>query len=158
MIKRYNQFVNGRINENIGEGFDEEEGDFIPGEMAPGFDEEEGDFMEDEMSIEDEFMGEEEEEGGDIFKMKLKELADLLGTDVMDNNTIEYDGKTIIFPSETEMFHVDRKKFKTAQEAYDYLTGAPKMTAPKMEKEIERELELTESKSYRNTRSNKRRR
>jgi hypothetical protein len=54
------------------------------------------------------------------------------------------------------MFHVDRKKFKTAQEAYDYLTGSSKK-APRMEREVERELELTESKSYRNTRSNKRR-
>jgi hypothetical protein len=90
--------------------------------------------------------------------MRLKELADLLGTDVMNNNTIEYNGKTIIFPSETEMYHVDRKKFKTAQEVYDYLTGdLEDITAPKMQKEIQRELELTESKSYRNTRLNKRR-
>jgi len=150
MIKRYNQFVKGRINENS-EAFDEEEGDFVPGqELNPGFDEEEGDFME-------EFMGEEEEEGGDIFRSKMSELATKLGTDVMDNNTIDYNGQQIIFPSETEMFHVGRKKFKTSDEVVDYLTGSSK-NAPKMEKEVERELELTESKSYRKTRSNKRRR
>ena len=154
MIKRYNQFVNGRINENIGEGFDEEEGDFIPGEeVNPGFDEEEGDFIQDE--IEDGFMGEEEEEGGDIFKAKLKELADLLGTDVMDDKTIQYDGKTIIFPSETEKYHVDKKKFKTAQEAYDYITGSKENKQPRKEREVQRELELTESKSYRNRRRRK---
>lgn len=156
MIKKYNQFVNGRINENIGEGFDEEEGDFIPGEeINPGFDEEEGDLMDDiQDDIEDEFMGEEEEEGGDIFKAKLKELATLLGTDVMDDKTIEYDGKTIIFPSETEKFHVDRKKFKTAQETYEYLTGS-KEAQPRKEREIQRELEIAESKSYRKSRRRK---
>jgi len=155
MIKRYNQFVKGRINENS-EAFDEEEGDFVPGqELNPGFDEEEGDFIEDEMSIEDEFVGEEEEEGGDIFRSKMTELATKLGTDVMDNNTIDYNGQQIIFPSETEMFHVGRKKFKTSDEVVNYLSG-DKNPAPRMESE--KELELTESKSYRKTRSNKRRR
>jgi hypothetical protein len=143
MIKKYNQFVNGRINENIDEFFDEEEGNFIPEDNFEG-------------DTQDEFMGEEEEEGGDLFKMKLQELASLLGTDVMDNS-IEYNGKTIIFPSETEMYHVDKKKFKTAQEAYEYLTSDSNKSVPKMQKEVQRELELTESKSYRKTRLNSRR-
>ena len=156
MIKKYNQFVNGRINENIGEGFDEEEGDFTPSEeINPGFDEEEGENIDIQDDIEDEFMGEEEEEGGDIFKSKLKELADLLGTDVMNDRTIEYNGKTIIFPSETEKYHVDKKKFKTAQEAYDYLTRSKENKSSRKEREVQRELEIAESKSYRKSRRRK---
>ena len=98
MIKRYNQFVKQRINENI--------------DM-----EEEVMEMEDEMDSE----MEDEEEGFDIYKTKMEELAKMLGTEVDETNKISYEGKEIIFPSETEMYHVDKKKFKTAQEVVDYL-------------------------------------
>lgn len=141
MIKKYNQFVKNKLNENqedfiddINPGFDEEEeGDFTTQEVNPGFDEEEGDSMLGE---------EEEEEGGDLFKEKLKKLAKLLGTEVT-NNEINYNGERIIFPSETEMFHVGKKKLKTAEEAYEYLQVRNKRE------------DLRESKSYRNSRRNK---
>jgi phosphoglucomutase len=62
-----------------------------------------------------------EEEGVDVFQKNLQELADLLDTDVIDGKVI-YNGEEIIFPSETESFHVGKKKFKTAKEVKDYLT------------------------------------
>ena len=64
--------------------------------------------------------GEEEEEGGDMYQQNLQHLADLLGAQVVDGS-VNYEGKKITFPSETEMFHVDKKKFKTAEEVADYL-------------------------------------
>jgi len=118
--------------------------------------------------------GEEEEEGGDLYMAKLQELADMLGTEI-DGNKVDYNGHSIIYPSETEMYHVDKKKFKTAQEVVDYLeTGSPKMT-PEEENEMTGELEgernvglddidedefekgddAFESKSYRKTRLKK---
>jgi hypothetical protein len=107
--------------------------------------------------------GEEEEEGGDIYTAKLQELADILGTEI-DGNAIEYDGHKIIYPSETEMYHVDKKKFKTAQEVVDYLD----MTTTQSNKELPSDVLLDidedefekgdssfESKSYRHTRLKK---
>lgn len=118
MIKRYNQFVKERINENV----DMEEQDM---EQVLPFDSDEEEFDSDEEefdSDEEEFMDEEdEEEGFDIYKTKMEELAKLLGVEVDETNKISFEGKEIIFPSETEMYHVDKKKFKTAQEVVDYL-------------------------------------
>jgi hypothetical protein len=61
---------------------------------------------------------EEEEYKGTIL---LKELADRLGVELVDNS-IEFDGKLINFFSETELFHVGKFKFKTVDEVVDYLT------------------------------------
>ena len=63
-----------------------------------------------------------EEEGTYIGTQMLKDLADALGVEVMDN-AVEYEDKTINFFSETEKFHVDKKKFATVEEVVDYLTG-----------------------------------
>lgn len=120
--------------------------------------------------------GEEEEEGVDVYTSKLKELADMLGAEV-ENNSVDYQGKKIIWPSETEMYHIvgDKKKFKTAQEVVDYLNAdSPKMS-PEEENEMTGEIEgernvglddidedefekgddAFESKSYRTTRLKK---
>lgn len=100
MIKRYNKFVNDKINE---ENEYKEELEDISNEME-------------KVDIEEE----EVEEGGDIFQKKLEELANLLDADIKDNKVV-YGDKEIIFPSETEMYHVDKKKFKTAEEVAEYL-------------------------------------
>jgi hypothetical protein len=63
-----------------------------------------------------------EEEGAYIGTQMLKDLADALGAEVMDN-AVQYEDKTINFFSETEKFHVDKKKFATVEEVVDYLTG-----------------------------------
>lgn len=110
MIKRYNQFVNGRINENI----EEVEAD-LDTELEQDLDQE-LDLPTEDIDIEEE----EEEEAGDIYAKKLQEVAELLGAQV-EGGKVNFEGKEIIFPSETEMYHVDKKKFKTAQEVVDYL-------------------------------------
>lgn len=63
-----------------------------------------------------------EEEGTYIGAEMLQNLADALGTEVMDN-AVEYEGKKVNFYSETEKFHVDKKKFNTVEEVVEYLTG-----------------------------------
>jgi hypothetical protein len=82
-----------------------------------------------------------------------------LGVEVEDGK-IMYNGKKIIFPSETEMYHVDNKKFKTSQEVISYLEGGsveggsihrPQLPKNEIPQE-EMELELQESKSYKYTR------
>ena len=107
--------------------------------------------------------GEEEEEGGDIYTAKLQELADMLGVE-FDGNAVEYDGHKIIYPSETEMYHVDKKKFKTAEEVVDYLKASTPEAKPELpsdelsdidEEEFERGDVAFESKSYKHTRLKK---
>lgn len=110
MIKRYNQFVNGRINENI----EEVEAD-LDTDLEQDLDQELDNLPTEDIDIE-----EEEEEAGDIYAKKLQEVAELLGAQV-EGGKVNFEGKEIIFPSETEMYHVDKKKFKTAQEVVDYL-------------------------------------
>lgn len=119
MIKRYNQFVK-QVNENIEE---------------PSFEETEGRLAAQDLEAElDNFEEEEEEEAGDIYQKRLQEVADLLGVEVIDNKVI-FNNEEIIFPSETEMYHVGKKKLKTADEVVKYLQG---------------EEVTTESKSYKN--------
>lgn len=112
--------------------------------------------------------GEEEEEGNQYVGNKmLRELANKLGAEVIDNSVV-YDGKKINFFSETEMYHVDRKKFKTAEEVVNYLQGSstqdeapvrsedPYQSVRKNDDEmVEDEIEepmMMEKRSYRTTR------
>ena len=107
--------------------------------------------------------GEEEEEGIDVYRNKLKELANMLGVEV-ENNSINYEENVIIFPSETEMYHVGKKKFKTAQEVVDYLDNNKpgdennNKTESELdidEDEFEKGDNAFESTSYRKTRLRK---
>lgn len=103
------------------------------------------------------FGEEEEEEGGDIYQQNLQHLAKLLGATV-ENGSVNYEGKKIIFPAETEMFHVDKKKFKTAEEVVEYLQGAQQGNTRKPLPEVEDRQAIQdlqkefESKSYKTTR------
>jgi hypothetical protein len=150
MIKKYSQFVSKRVNEEFEQEFDE-------------FDtnQQDSDIESDNIEVENRFGEEEqmEEEGGDIYQSRLKEVADKLGVEVEDGKVM-YNGKKIIFPSETEMYHVDGKKFKTSDEVVKHLEQGttksnsdrlPKFNNKQVPKE-EMELELQESKSYKNTR------
>jgi len=163
MIKKYNQFVSERINEEFDQEFDEIDTNQQESDLAARDLEEEMAGMEDENRFNDFEEEEQPEEEGDIYQNRLQELADALGVEVEDGKVM-YNGKKIIFPSETEMFHVDGKKFKTAEEVVNYLEGSVE-ERPDMERvpsdlveDPEMELELQESKSYKNTRKfNKRR-
>jgi len=158
MIKKYNQFLNERLGEEFEEEFpdtNQQESDLaardLEGEISDF-----GDETSANLDMEEE---EQPEEEGDIYQSRLQELANNLGVEVEDGK-IMYNGKKIIFPSETEMYHVDNKKFKTSQEVISYLEGGsveggsihrPQLPKNEIPQE-EMELELQESKSYKYTR------
>lgn len=114
-----------------------------------------------------------EEEGGEYQgQMLLNQLANELGTEVDADGSINYEGKKINFYSETEKFHVDNKKFSTAEEVVDYLGGskAPENAYTHEHEEessfdetegdlarrdLEDEMGAYESKSHRHTRLKK---
>jgi hypothetical protein len=65
--------------------------------------------------------GEEEEEAGDYHgSIGMKKIAQALGEEMMGNE-IMHDGHKINFFSETEMYHIDKKKFKTPEEVIKYM-------------------------------------
>jgi len=126
MIKKYNQF----INEN--DEFDNNENDeliqddqFIDGDDDINDEIINDDDLEDiDGGIDDDDL-EEEEEDRDIYSLKLKELGEKLGVEIEDGK-LNYEGKVIIYPSETEMYHVNKRKFKTSEEVVAYLKNIKK--------------------------------
>lgn len=167
IIKKYDQY----IKENIGDIDD------IPSneEDVNNPVEQEYEMPGDEpipSEVSDEVDEDGDEEEGHQYKgnQMLSELADKLGTDVV-NNSIMYDGKKINFFSETEMYHVDRKKFKTADEVVEYLNSFSnqndniaadeesdmmkndEVLQGREEEELEPAMESKNHKSYRTTRT-----
>jgi hypothetical protein len=68
-----------------------------------------------------EMSGEEEEEAGDYHgSVGMKKIAQALGEE-LQGNEIMHDGHKINFFSETEMYHIDKKKFKSAEEVIDFM-------------------------------------
>jgi hypothetical protein len=103
-----------------------------------------------------------EEEGGEYMGQKMMaDLASELGTEIGNDGSINYNGKKVNFYSETEMFHVDKKKFKTPEEVVSYLDSvSPEETEePSFEetegdlakRDLEDEMGAFESKSYKRT-------
>lgn len=131
MIKKYNQFIKENDDFMEESSFEETEARLAAEDL-----EKEMDTFNNEPDNSEEF----EEEVEDLYASKLQELADKLGTEVV-NGKVEYKGKTIIFPSETDMYHVDDKKFETSDDVVNYLEGG-----------------LNESKSYKNRYNSKVRR
>jgi hypothetical protein len=182
MIKKYNAFVEGKVNE-----------EFVmaeprPGttEVSPGTIEKPGTMPEPPTPIKKDRtspvpapakaeLEPKEVEGGDVYSDNLMALSELLPGSTISNNSVIYKGKTILFPSETfdtengeGIFHVDKKKFKTAEEVVAYLKASEpdeevEMTAGR--EEVKTELDNIvndddnwnnensfESKSYKSTR------
>jgi hypothetical protein len=179
MIKRYNQFVKG-VNEEF------EMGDGQPSPVTkpaptttpdtptrprptrPGVTPTEIPSEEDAPLAYGYGEEEEEEESDEYMGQKmLNDLASELGTEVGPDGSIDYNGKKINFYSETEMFHLDKKKFKTVDEVINYLNANETPITPEEEEEMtgeragERrvglddlddfEEESFESKSYKRT-------
>jgi hypothetical protein len=130
-LKKYNEYVKEDLTPMSVESEPlEVENDMtgeIEGERRVGQDDEFMDYDGDDAStlignnMNDE--QEEEEEGHEYEGTKLmKELADKLGTNIV-NNEINFDGKKVNFFSEDEKFHIDNKKFDSVEDAFDYLTG-----------------------------------
>lgn len=175
MIKKYNQFVNEELDfgpEQAPAPTRREtetptrpdtdrptrERPTRPGSIPDDVPSEQDNPLAKNVPFEQEFDGEvEEEEQEDIYSSRLKELAQALGleSDAVQNNKLEFDGKEIIFPSETEKFHVDRKKFDTVEQVVSYLEGGDTTKAPKLEDEDRIDPEF-EAKSYRFSRREKR--
>jgi hypothetical protein len=68
---------------------------------------------------------EEVEDSVDFYQNKLEDLADKIDGRIEGNKVIK-DDEEIIFPSETNMYHVGRRKFKTAEEVEKFLDRTKK--------------------------------
>ena len=170
MIKRYNQFVSGKVNEEFDMNSDmENEAPFVEEPIVDTETSEVEEAPEAELP---------EEEGGEYQgQILLNQLANELGTEVSEDGSINYEGKKINFFSEDEKFHVGNKKFLTVEEVINYLGSAP-MTSnnkftldeeefgdrktnsgssinPEGDEYFDDEDEKFESKSYRHTRLKK---
>ncbi len=140
MIKKYNQFVTGKkVNESI------EEFDDVPSHE-----------MDSDDPLNKGIEEETEEEGGEYNGQRLmKELAGKLNTEVNTDGSVTYEDKKINFYSETEMFHVDKKKFKTVDEVVRYLNIEENVENSVISDERKSEgpwAQELESKSYKNSR------
>ena len=161
MIKRYNEFVTGKVNEEF--DMDSMEAPIVEEPIA-----------DTESEVEEDPSELPEEEGGEYQgQILLNQLANELGTEVDADGSINYEGKKINFFSETEKFHVDNKKFSTAEEVVAYLGSSnelPEHTHTHEHEEepsfdetegdlarryLEDEIGAFESQSYRQTRQKK---
>lgn len=78
-----------------------------------------------------------EEEGGEYMGQKyMSQLADMLGVNLESDGSIIYNGEKINFFSETEKFHIGKNKFSTPEEVISHL----EQIAPKMSPEEENEM------------------
>lgn len=152
MIKKYNQFIETKTNEEFVEATQPEMVESPSIEDAPLAE------LDTPLAELDETEEETQEGNEYIGELKIKELVKALGPDaILNGNTVEYNGKEINFYSETEKFHVDRKKFETVEEVVDFLKGGEEVPV-KTEKDFEDETmdPEFEAKSYRLSRKEKR--
>jgi hypothetical protein len=139
LVRKFNDFVKNRVNENI-EPI-ENPTDESP-ELEAGIDATLDSEAKDQSNLIDEPEANwEEEESGEYQGTKLmKELAEMLGAEVT-NNEIDYNGHKINYFSETEAFHVDRKKFDNIEEVVAYLQGEGEEHTHSHKHELEPALE-----------------
>ena len=162
MIKKYNQFVKGRVNEDY--DFEVESPvapiDYTMGETENQLDNPPAEITLDSESTREE-VEEEEEEGVNKYEIALKELADAAGVEfVKGSNKVIINGKEVTFPSETEKYHITGvKKGLTSIEDVLANVGGKSNESPinsiKDEQALEDEMGTFESKSYKNTRLRK---
>lgn len=140
-IKKYNQFVKTKVNEDIDlpedtingnpELASEEDVEMEVNDMDDSDDmgiTGENEYQEIENATEEE--EEMEEEGGAYIGQKMiQDLADALDVQPDADGSVTYNGKKINFYSETEKFHVDKKKFSSVEEVVNYLNGDVESTA-----------------------------
>jgi hypothetical protein len=148
MIKRYNQFVKG-VNEEfeMGEGQPSPitkpaptttpETPTRPRPTRPGITPTEVPSEEDAPLAYGQGSDLPEEEGGEYMgQKKMADLASELDAEIGTDGSINYNGKKVNFYSETEMFHVDKKKFKTAGEVINYLDSSSEAPITPEEEEL----------------------
>jgi hypothetical protein len=174
MIKRYNQFLNGRVNEEF--TMSDEEVEVNPPSTIPDTRPERPgilplttpEIQDDPMG---EFEGEVEEVGVNKYVDALQKLADATGEDFEQvynkaENSITINDKKVSFPSETGKYHVEgvKKPFETLEEVVAYFKRGvssqarqevrDEMSSIKDEEVLDRE-EQFESKSYKSKRMRK---
>jgi hypothetical protein len=155
MIKRYNQFVKGKVNEDY-----EIESEIESPVRELPLDEEPP--INTPIDMESEFEGEEEEIAKDKYEIALQDLADAAGVEFNTGDKMVVIGdKKVTFPAETEKYHIDgvKKSFSTVDDVLSNLGGAIKtptevssevsdeMSSIKDEEFLDKE-EQFESKSY----------
>jgi len=178
MIKKYNQFVKGRVNEDY--DFEVESPvapiDYTMGETENQLDNPPAEITLDSESTEVE--EEEEEEGVNPYENALKELADAAGVEfVKGSNKVVINGKEVTFPSEkydsekqSGSYQIMGIKgdFKTPNDVINAIDKKSVVKSTKEEepsfeetegdlakRDLEDEMGAFESKSYKNTRLRK---
>lgn len=173
MIKRYNQFVNDRINENVEneetmdfnkdpiDDFNDQTGDFDNVDN-PINDFNDGDYVDDFNDDVDDFSSGEEEEDDDDEEytgtLKMEQLADELGVDMREDGSINYNGVEIHFYSEDEKFHIDKMVFTTVEEVINYLENGELQNNSDLESETQLPDDMNIKESYRRSRFDRSRR
>lgn len=156
MIKRYNQFVKGKVNEDY-----EMEAELeAPVKNLPSLGGRPP--VNPPVEMESEFEGEEEEVATDKYELALQKLADAAGVEFTPGQkSVVIDGKEITYPAETEKYHIKgvKKSFTTVEDVLANL-GGQSNTPTKRSEEAKDELssikdeevldssEQFESKSY----------
>ena len=162
MIKRYNQFVKGKVNEN----YEMEAETEAPVKSLPSLG---GRLPINQPSEnESEFEGEEEEVATDKYEMALQSLADAAGVEFNPGDkSVVINGKEVTFPAETEKYHIRgvKKSFETPEDVLAYIGGESTPTERRKEtsdemssikdEEFLDSAEQFESKSYKNKRFKK---
>lgn len=161
MIKRYNQFVKGKLNEDYGMDAELE----APVRDLPSLG---GRPPINPSEIETEFEGEEEEVATDKYEMALQSLADAAGVDFEPGQkSVVINGREVTFPAEDEKYHIKgvKKGFSSVEDVLANLGGESipserkqevrdEMTSIKDEEFID-SSEQFESKSYKSKRFKK---
>jgi hypothetical protein len=173
MIKRYNQFVREKVNEEFETEFDLEapvieEPETINSEEESNINEPETD-----SNIENKFTEEEEEETPvDKYETALKALADAAGVEYVENSKeVVINDKKVTFPAEDEKYHIEgiRKGFTSIEDvianaggksATPSIKDKEALEEPSFEetedelakRDLEHEMRSFESKSYKSTR------
>lgn len=171
MIKKYNQFVKGKINEDVELDYPEVApieaprlGVTKPAPITtPGTTpapEKPKPFPTTKPGTEPGTKAgfeEEEEEVGDIYETALRKLAELAGVEFNYNDKkVVINGKEVTFPAETEKYHVKgiRKPFATPEDVIANIGGSNKREPIKDEKMIDNSKQF-ESRSYKHKRFKK---
>ena len=162
MIKRYNQFVKGKLNEDYGmEAELEAPVRDLPslGGRPP--------ITPTEIEMESEFEGEEEEVATDKYEMALQALADASGVEFKSGEkSVFINGREVTFPAEDEKYHIKgvKKGFSSVEDVLANLGGESttntreevrdEMSSIKDEADLD-SGEQFESKSYKSKRFKK---
>lgn len=164
MIKRYNQFVKGKLNEDY--GMEAELESPVMSSPTSGITPPQ---TPTNLGSDEDFSGEEEEVATDKYEMALQSLADAAGVEFEPGQkSVVIDGKEITFPAETEKYHIKgvKKGFSTVEDVLANLGGQSntptdrsqetrdEMTSLKDETLLDN-TEQFESKSYKSKRFKK---